>query len=79
MIFTTNKKKTTPTSYAFHVDADGPLTCPIRASIEEVMPVQTLAVPGATPKPLLFQDAIPRQHPTQIAISPSSHLRLRCS
>jgi hypothetical protein len=26
--------------------------CPIRASIEEDMPVQTFGVPGATPRPL---------------------------
>ena len=45
---------------------------PIWAIIEEVMLVQTLAVQRANPRPLLYQG------PTQIAISPSSHLRLRC-
>ena len=43
-----------------HVDAHGPLTCQIRASIEEVMRVQTLAVPGATPRPLLYQGIVLR-------------------
>ena len=43
------------------------------------MPVQTLAVPGATPRPLLYQGSVPGQRPTQIAITPSSHLWLRCS
>jgi hypothetical protein len=37
----------------FHVDADEHLTCPIRISIEDGMHVQTLTVPGATPRPLL--------------------------
>ena len=63
----------------FHVDADGPLNCYIRASIEDIMHVQTLGVPGAAPKPLLYQGIVPRQRPTQIAISPSSHLQLKCS
>ena len=36
-----------------HIHADGLLLCTIWASIEEIMPVQTLAVPGATLKPLL--------------------------
>ena len=58
----------------FHLDADELLTCPIRASIDEVMPVQTLAVPGATPKPLLYQGVVPGQCLTQNVISLSSHL-----
>ena len=70
---------TISSSFTFHVDADGLLTCPIRASIEEVVPIHTLAVPEATPRPLLYQGAVPEQRPTQIAISPSSHLRLGCS
>jgi hypothetical protein len=37
----------------FHVDTDGHVTFPIRASIEEDMHVQTLAIPGATFRPLL--------------------------
>jgi len=36
------------------------------------MPLQTFAVPGATPEPLLS-----RARPTQMGISPSSHLQLR--
>jgi hypothetical protein len=38
---------TTPFASTFHVDADGLLACPTRASIKEVMLAQTLAVPGA--------------------------------
>ena len=38
------------------------------------MYVQTLAIPEGTPKPLLYQGVVPGQRPTQIAISPSSHL-----
>jgi hypothetical protein len=53
----------------FCVDADGPLTCPIHASIEEIMVVLTLAV-GATPRSLLsqvlFQGTIPRQQPLKL-------------
>ena len=37
----------------FYVDVDGLLSCPIWSSIEEVMPIQTLAVMGATLTPLL--------------------------
>ena len=62
-----------------HLDANGLLTCPIWASIEEVMHVQTLTVPGATPRPLMYQGDVSGQRPTQIALSPSLHLRLRCS
>jgi hypothetical protein len=62
-----------------HVDVDGLLTCPIRPSIEDVMSAQTSAVSGATPRPLLLYGVVPRQRPTQIVISPSSHLLLRCS
>ena len=43
------------------------------------MLAQTLAVPGATPGPMLYQGAVPGQRPTQIAKTPSSHLQLRCS
>ena len=43
------------------------------------MDVQPLAVTGATPMSLLSQGAAPRQRPTQIAISPSSLLRMSCS
>ena len=43
----------------FHVDADALLIFSIWASSKEVMPAQTLGVPGATPGPLLFQDAVP--------------------
>ena len=45
---------TTLLSFMFHVDVDGHLTCPIQASIKEVMPLQTFAVSGATPRPLLL-------------------------
>ena len=62
-----------------HLDAFRVLICSIWTSIEEVIPVQTLEVPGATYMPLLYQDAAPGECPTQIAISPSSHLQLRCS
>ena len=70
---------TTSSSSTLCIHANGFLTCSIWASIEEVMPVQTLTVPGATPRPLLYQGVVRRQHPTEIAITPSSHLRLRCS
>ena len=38
------------------------------------MHVQTLAVLGTIPRPLLYQGVVLRQRPTQIAITPSSHL-----
>ena len=57
----------------FHVDANALLSCPIYASIEEVMHVHTLVVPRATPMPLLYQGTVQGQRPTQIATSPSSH------
>ena len=60
------------------IDADGPLTCPIQEFIKEVMVVLTSAVMGANPMSLLSQGNVLRQRPIQIAISPSSHLRLRC-
>ena len=41
------------------------------------MYVQTLVVLEVTPKPLLYQGVVPGHRPTQIVISPSSHLRLR--
>ena len=69
---------TNPLSSTFYINADGLIICLIWASIEEVMHVQTLAISGATPRPLLYQGAVPRQRPTQIAISLSSHLKLRC-
>ena len=47
---------TTLSSSTFYVDVYEYLTCPIWASIEEVMHVQTLAITGATPKPLLSRD-----------------------
>ena len=62
----------------FHVDADALLIFSIWASSKEVMPAQTLGVPGATPGPLLFQDPVPGQQPTQIAISLTLYLLLRC-
>ena len=40
--------------FTFHLHAYGHLTCPIQASIEEVMHVQTSVVPRATPRPLMF-------------------------
>jgi hypothetical protein len=42
----------------FHINTDEHLTCPIRTSIEEIMHVQTSAVSGATPRPLLFQGVL---------------------
>jgi len=50
---------TTLSLSTFHVNADGHLTCPIQTSIKEVMPVQTSTVPGAPPRPLLFQGSAP--------------------
>jgi hypothetical protein len=41
-------------SSSSHVDVDGHLTCLIEASIEEVMPLETFAISGATSRPLLF-------------------------
>jgi hypothetical protein len=61
------------------MDADTLLACPIQARIEEVMVVQTLAFPGDTPRQLMYQGDVLGQRPIQIAISPSSHIRLRCS
>ena len=55
------------------VDFHEHLTCPIQASIKEFMHVCIVAVPEITPRSLLFL----RQRPTHIAISFSSHLRLR--
>ena len=63
-------------NHFINIDVDRLLTCPIHASIEEVMVVLTLVVPGSTPKSLLSQGVVPRQCPTQIAISHSSHIRL---
>ena len=40
------------------------------------MHVQTLAIPGAIPWPLLYQGVVPGPRPTQIIISPRSHLQL---
>ena len=65
---------TTLLSFTFHVDANGLLACLVKASIDEVMSIQTLASPGATRRPLLYQVLIPGQRHTQIAIPPSSHL-----
>ena len=74
-----DNKKTTPLSFTFYVDDNGLLTCLIQASIEKVMPVQTLEILGGTLRPLLYQGAVMGQRSTQIAISPSSHLQLSCS
>ena len=52
---------------------------PHAAYIKEIMPDWTVAFLGATPKSLLIQGVVLRQRPTQNAISPSSHLRLRYS
>ena len=41
-----------------HVNVVGLLTCLIRISNEEVMLVQTLAIMGATSKPLLYQGVV---------------------
>ena len=40
------------------------LTYPIQENIEEIMYVQTSAVPGATPRPPQFQGAVLEQRPT---------------
>ena len=40
--------------YLFFVDVNGSFTYPIQENIEEVMLVQTQAVPSATPKSLMF-------------------------
>ena len=57
-------KKTTPLSSTLHIDVDGLLTCSIWANFEEVMHVQTFAVLGATPRPLLYSSNVPGQRPT---------------
>ena len=57
-------------SFMFHVNADGNLTCPIQASVEESMLAQTTLIPRATLKPLLFSGDVSRLHPIQIAIFP---------
>ena len=48
------KQATIPSSFMLHVDANELLTCFIQTSIEKVMLVQTLVVPEATPRPLLY-------------------------
>ena len=63
----------------FFVDIDGHLIYPNQTSLEEVMHVLIYAVPRGTLMPLLFHSVILRQCPTQIAISSSPHLQLRCS
>ena len=63
----------------FHIHANELLFCPIQTSIKEVVHVQTLVVPGGTPRPLLYQGVVLGQRPTQIAISIRLHLQLRCS
>ena len=73
-MFDTNNQPLT-----FHLDVDRLFTYPIWASVEEVMHVQTLAIPGAIPRPLGYQGAISGQRPTQIAIFPSSHFQLKWS
>jgi hypothetical protein len=69
---------TTLSSSTFHVNVDRYLTFPIRAIIEDVMIVWTFAVSLATLRPLLFQGVVSGQHPTQIGISLSSHLQMKC-
>ena len=49
---------TTPSTFNLFVDADGFLTCPIQTSIEEVIPIITLAVPSATPKVLPLDNTL---------------------
>jgi hypothetical protein len=43
-------------------------------SIEEAIPVQSLAILGAIPRLLLFQGVVPRYHPIQIIRSPTPDL-----
>jgi hypothetical protein len=50
---------------------------PSLAPFMQVIDVQSSAFMGATPRSLLSRGVVPRQWPTQFAISPSSHLRLR--
>src|ERR1700737_3833005 len=50
LYYVLSEQPTPPSSSTLHVDADGLLTCPIQASIEEVIPVWTFAVPGITPR-----------------------------
>ena len=68
---------TIPSTSMLHVDGGRLFTYPIPTSIEEVMTALTLAVMGATPRTLLSQGPLPRQHLIQIAKSPSSHLQMR--
>ena len=70
---------TTSSSSTFYVDTDGLLICPNQASLKKNPHVGTLAIMGATPRPLLYQGDVPGERPSQIAISLSSHLPLRCS
>ena len=76
----------TPLISTLCVDADWLLTCLSQACIAGVMTVLTSAVLGAILGSLLSHHnapwsvvVVPRQHPTQIAISPISHLRLESS
>ena len=37
--------------------------------VKEVIPAQILAIFGTTPRPMVYHGVVPRQHPTQIAIT----------
>jgi hypothetical protein len=52
-------QSTTLLSSTFHVDGNAHLTWPIQDSIEEVMPLQSFVVLGATPGPLVSR-ALPQ-------------------
>jgi hypothetical protein len=41
------------THKGLHVNVNAHLICPIHENIKEVLPLQTSAIPGATPRPLL--------------------------
>ena len=77
---------TNPSTSTLCIDADRLLTCSIQTSIEGVMAILTSAILCTTLRSLLsYHNAlevlgvVPRQSPTQIAISPSSHLQLGSS
>ena len=70
---------TTRSIYVLCMNANRFLICPIQANIEEIMVILTSAVSNATPMSLLSQGDVPRQCPTQIVISLSSHPRLENS
>ena len=58
---------TTLSTFILCVDVDGLLTCFIQTSIEKIMDVLTLAIPGATPRSMLFQAMILGSAPLKLS------------